>query len=357
MYPSLCVNKLDEIIISTGFKLFKLVNDVPTHFSDLSIFNFFPNNILQPTYKSWEITLMDIDSNNNICQVINRDNFVSIGKRTTPIFNLLKPEIPMKKIKGMTTSSVELGLDYILFNDIKFSNCFGHENVTLNITPAPIKNDFIQNTVGQIIGRYMRAGQTSIELPLEPNKIIFDINQSYQVDVLINSKVVLSFGSLRINSSNMRINDMGGISSDSWGNNIIFNNRVTGIGTRIFEVSSTSSAIRNNFPDNNIVTNGQNGIRLTGGGYRMNDQGDYDIKFKIPYVPDIVNVTSRTYTFRAGKNPNYLNENTSSGNPKCYDYDDCVIRWGNEPPFTDWECSGNSSQRSNHRGFCISIND
>lgn len=271
-YPSLCIDKLGKLIISTGLRVFSLNTNFTglRTVTNMTQYDFFPSvsDIITTGYAEWEVSQMCIDANNNICQIIRRELYVNIGserRAVKTIMNKIKPNAPIKLIKEISLTGITMGIDYIKFENLEFSNCFGHENVSMIIDPPPHTNRYTQppsgptnfgeTTVGEI-NRY-KAGSTSIELPVEMNKLLFRPGVEYSIELKINGKVVLSQSGISVDETVLNVGGdivpkaptgyMGQIidgklvekGSGCVGNIIRFNTRFTPIGTRILELSST----------------------------------------------------------------------------------------------------------------------
>jgi len=239
-YPSICIDSQDRIFISNGVKIIQIDETAGNAWDVLKPgptdggarqynayktvydlkeydFNTIKNSFNNPDFKPWDCSVMTTDNNDNLCMFIEKTKYVNLGNinrilqsPTTYkniIYNKLDPPIPNTSIKGLARdpSNVRIFVDYVQFDDLEFnSNCYGHEQVTLIITPNPIQVSGYKDTdmisyIEDIKLQTVRS-ETAV-LPEDANKIIFQLNTNYTISLKINDDIVYTRTDVRIDTT------------------------------------------------------------------------------------------------------------------------------------------------------------
>ncbi len=216
-WPGMCIDDQDRIFISNGRLLLCIdtrVSLTPTLVYSMEGFNF--NSDLIPNlapasrkYFPWEACTMAMDTNNNVCMISQRYNFINLGQAERLIalgqsykqvvYNRMTSDAPRQLDKTMTLSGVELGVDYVIFKGVVFSSdCVGHEIITMDIDPPPtfftgttteemdtVRNGYPLFRVRSNINR----STNSVFMPLDAGILLFDPNVTYTITTKLNGTV------------------------------------------------------------------------------------------------------------------------------------------------------------------------
>jgi hypothetical protein len=219
-YPSLCIDSDNNIFISNGIRVCRIVSQTVASTLDYSIKDYSFNTIKTsletatsdktanppriPIFFPWDCCILTTSQDGNMFMIIEKYKLINLGSiskimsATTTykniIYNRLDPPIASVLEKGLESDplSVTLGIDFVSFDGLYFENCQGHEIVTLEVDPLPnlVSSDTIQKIMKTTVNLIRTTQQIRVELPLMPNLIIFQPNTDYTISLKLNDNII-----------------------------------------------------------------------------------------------------------------------------------------------------------------------
>lgn len=201
-WPSLYIDKSNNIIICDG-KTLSVLDGGTTVRSLISInnYDFYGDPILSITIRNifpWEVCCMCVDTDNNICMINQRYNYINFGNSLRVIngypspvlFHAMNDDFVRRTLdKRVTARGIELGVDFIKFKGLTFgADCLGHEVFSITIQPPPQFLNPNNTNLSTPLFRLQNIRRTSSDVlyPFQAGVFIFDnINAVYFVDVYV----------------------------------------------------------------------------------------------------------------------------------------------------------------------------
>jgi hypothetical protein len=347
-YPSLCIDSDNNIFISNGIRVCRIISQTSVSTLDYSIKNYSFNTIKTsletatsdkkanppriPTFFPWDCCILTTDPDGNMCMIIEKYKMINLGSISrirsnsqtykNIIYNRLDPPIASVIEKGLDGDplSVTLGVDYVSFDGLYFTpSCVGHEGVTLEVDPAPIivsSSDTLQRVMKTNVKLIQSTQQRRVELPLMPNLIRFRPGIAYTISLKLNDNTIYTHPTpLIVDTSVFQIGPIADDAISSVEANITLSSGIYMRGSRV--CFATPNQHLRGLSGKPIIINQTN--IFTGSDDDGTAFGDsYYLRLTFPGFESVFSYT--TPTFEGGRHT--VEEEDSSTN-KCYSHNDC----------------------------------